>query len=250
VACFDTAFHADLPDAAATYALPSAWRSRWGLRRFGFHGLSHAYAARRVAELAGQDLAELRVVTCHLGAGASLCAVRGGRSVDTTMGFTPLEGLVMGTRAGSVDPGLLMYVLEKLPREEVSAALEEKSGLLGLSESSGDMREVRRAADSGDIAARLALDVYGHRLRAELAAMAMSMDGLDVVAFTGGVGEADPRTRSMAESALLGIHLDESANASAEGDAEIGRSDAPVRAFVVEAREDVEIACQVRRALG
>ncbi len=250
VACFDTSFHAELPGAAATYALPAAWGERWGLRRFGFHGLSHAYAARRVAEMLGQDLAELRVVTCHLGAGASLCAVHRGRSADTTMGSAPLEGLVMGTRAGSVDPGAVMYVLDKLPREDVSGALEGPSGLLGLSERSSDMREVRDAADGGAAAPRLALDVYGHRLRAELAAMAMSMDRVDALAFTGGVGEGDPQTRAAVESALLGIALDPDANASADGDAVISHRDAPVRVFVVEAREDLEIACQVRLVLG
>ncbi len=173
VACFDTAFHATLPAAAATYALPRDWRERFGLRRYGFHGLSHAWVARRVPALLGRDGATLRIVSCHLGAGASLCAIAGGRSVDTTMGFTPLEGLVMATRSGSVDPGLLLWLLERggVSQRELADALEHRSGLLGLA-GTADMREVLERAQRGDDAASLALEVYVHRLRAGIAAMA------------------------------------------------------------------------------
>jgi acetate kinase len=182
VACFDTAFHATLPPAAATYALPAAWRERWPIRRYGFHGLSHAYAARRAAALLGRD--DLRLVTCHLGAGASLAAIEGGTSVDTTMGFTPLEGLVMASRSGTVDPGLVLWLVERLGVEAVAAGLEHESGLAGLG-GTADMREVLQRSERGDEAARLALDAYVHRLCAGIAAMAASLRGLDAVVFTG-----------------------------------------------------------------
>ncbi len=253
VACFDTAFHAGLPPAAAQYALPDAWTRRFGLRRFGFHGLSHGYAARRAAELLGRDPASLRVVTCHLGAGASLAAVEGGRSIDTTMGFTPLEGLVMATRSGSVDPGLIMWLLQhgNLSTDEVDAGLEKSAGLAGLSRlPSGDMREVLRAADAGDEPARLALDVYLHRLRREIAAMAAAMNGLDALVFTGGIGEHSPRVRAAAADGLtfLGVSLDP-AQDSVSSDADISGS-GPVRVLVVTAREDIEIARQARAVLA
>jgi acetate kinase len=253
VACFDTAFHAGLPDAAAVYALPASWRRRWGLRRYGFHGLSHAYAARRAAELVGRPLAELRTVVCHLGSGASLCAVHGGRSVDTTMGFTPLEGLVMATRCGTVDPGLPLWLLRhgKLGVAEVADALERESGLAGLAElpgGSGDLRDVRAAAERGSEPAALALRVFGHRLRREIAAMAAAMNGLDVLVFTGGIGEHDAAVRAdtAAGLAFLGVHADGDRNRVARGDADISAADSPVRVLVVTAREDLEIAAQTR----
>jgi acetate kinase len=246
VACFDTAFHATLTAAAATYAVPAAWRERWGLRRYGFHGLSHAYASRRAAELTGAR----RIVTCHLGAGASLAAVRDGRSVDTTMGFTPLEGLVMATRSGSVDPGLLLWLLERegVGVREMAEALEHDSGLLALA-GTADMREVLARADEG---AQLALDVYCHRLRAGIAAMAAALDGLDALVFTGGVGERAPAVRAAAADGLrfLGVALDGGRNDAANGDADVSAAGAPVRTLVVSAREDLEIAAQVRALLA
>jgi acetate kinase len=252
VACFDTAFHAHIPPAAATYALPAQWRHRWALRRFGFHGLSHAYASRRAAELTGRKLEDLRIVTCHLGAGASLAAVNGGVSVDTTMGFTPQEGLVMATRSGSVDPGLLLWLEEHvgMPPSELATTLEHRSGLLGLCGSS-DMRVILQAEAAGDADSALAIDVYLHRLRGGIAAMAAAMGGLDTLVFTGGVGEhaAPIRERAAAELAFLGVALDPEANAGAAGDAEIGASGAAVRTLVVTAREDVEIARGVRQVL-
>jgi acetate kinase len=253
VACFDTAFHARMPRAASTYALPQEWRARWGLRRYGFHGLSHAYAARRAAELAGRPLEEMRTITCHLGAGASLAAVSGGVSVDTTMGFTPLEGLVMATRSGSVDPGLLLWLEEHggMPSAEIASALEHRSGLFGLA-GHGDMREVLAAEAAGDEAARLAVEVYLHRLRAGIGAMAAALDGLDAIVFTGGVGErsASIRARAAAGLTFLGVALDQAANDAPEPDADVGAPGAAVRAFVVAAREDVQIARDVRRVLG
>ena len=214
VACFDTAFHAGLPAAAATYALPAEWTQRFGLRRYGFHGLSHAYAARRAAWVLGlgADAGRLRVVTCHLGAGASLAAVQGGRSVDTTMGFTPLEGLVMATRSGSVDPGLVVWLAQHggLSVAEVADGLDRRSGLAGLADlasGSGDLRDVRAAAEAGLVSASLAIEVYLHRLRREIAAMAAAMNGLDALVFTGGVGEHDALVRAEAAGGLafLGV---------------------------------------------
>ncbi len=252
VACFDTAFHADLPAAAHTYALPLAWRERWGLRRYGFHGLAHASAARAAAELLGRPLAGLRLVTCHLGGGASLAAVHGGRSVDTTMGFTPLDGLVMATRAGSVDPGLLLWLLEHtgLREHEMAEALEHESGLLALA-GDADMRAVLRSADEGDPRATLALAVYGHHLRAGIAAMAAAMDGLDALVFCGGVGEHAAAVRAQAADGLgfLGVAVDPRGNADGGGDRDVSGAGARVRTLVVAAREDLEISRQVHRLL-
>jgi len=253
VACFDTAFHATLPAAAFTYALPPEWRRRWDLRRYGFHGLSHAYASRRAAALLGRPVAELRIVTCHLGAGASLAAVAGGRSVDTTMGFTPLEGLVMATRSGSVDPGLVLWLADHagMPPAELAATLERRSGLLGLA-GTADMREIVEAASGGRADARLALDVYVHRLRAGIAAMTASLGGLDALVFTGGVGERSPVVRARAAEGLgfLGVALDPGRNEAGPADREIGADGAGVRTLVLEAREDLEIAHDVRGVLA
>jgi acetate kinase len=253
VACFDTAFHAHLPAAAATYALPAAWRERWAIRRYGFHGLSHAYAARRAAELVGRPPEALRMVTCHLGAGASLAAVRGGVSVDTTMGFTPLEGVVMATRSGSVDPGLVLWLQQHagLPAGEVADALEHRSGVVGLA-GSPDMAEVLKAAATGEQAARLAVDVYVHRLVGAVAAMAAAAGGLDVLVFTGGVGEHAPEVRRLAAErlAFLGVAVDPDANRDGRADRELGAAGAAVRTLVVQAREDLEIARGVRQVLG
>ena len=252
VGCFDTAFHASIPAAAATYALPLEWRTRWNLRRFGFHGLSHAYASTRVAELSGQTVESMRIVTCHLGAGASLAAVAEGRSVDTTMGFTPLEGLVMATRSGSVDPGLVLWLADHagVPSSELQDALEHSSGLLGLT-GSDEMEAVLLAEQSGDARAELGVAVYLHRLRAGIAAMASAMNGLDALVFTGGVGENAASIRSRAADGLgfLRIAVDPERNSAAQLDAEIGAADARVRIFAIRAREDIEIARGVRRAL-
>ncbi|GGT77659.1 acetate/propionate family kinase [Actinomadura citrea] len=251
VACFDTAFHAALPAAAATYALPREWCERFGLRRYGFHGLSFSYAVRRASEMIGADPAALRMVVCHLGAGASLCAVAEGRSVDTTMGFTPLEGLVMASRAGSVDPGIPLWLIEHgLAPAEVGDALERDSGLRGLT-GTGDMRRVRERAARHDATALAALDVYHHRLRACAAAMTASLGGLDVLVFTGGIGEHDAavRLRLAEDLAYLGTSVDPDRNAAADGDTDVTAAGAAVRALVVTAREDLEIATGVRRCL-
>jgi acetate kinase len=252
VACFDTAFHARIPAAAATYALPREWRTRWNLRRFGFHGLSHEYASRRAAELAGRPVDRFRVVTCHLGAGASLAAVRDGVSVDTTMGFTPLDGLVMATRSGSVDPGLLLWLEEHMgmPPSELASALEHRSGLLGLA-GTADMKSILEAEEAGDEQAALAIEVYLHRLRGGIAAMAAALDGLDALVFTGGVGErsAAIRARAAAGLGLLGVELDRDANANARPDADVAAAGSAVRVYVIQAREELVIARAVRAVL-
>jgi len=197
VLCPDTAFHADLPDAAATYALPASWRSLWGLRRYGFHGLSYAWATRRAAKLLGRDVADVQMVLTHLGGGSSVCAVKSGRSVDTSMGFTPLDGVPMSTRSGAVDPGMLIWLLEggRLSLSELADGLNQQSGLLGLSAGrSNDTRDLVAAA-SDDPTAALALDVFVHGVRREIAAAATSLDRLDAVVFTGEIGWDQPEVR-------------------------------------------------------
>jgi acetate kinase len=246
IACFDTAFHARLPAAAATFALPAEWRARYGIRRFGFHGLSHAWAARRAGELAPESR---RIVTCHLGAGASLAAIRDGRSADTTMGFTPLDGLVMATRSGSVDPGLLLWLQdrEQLAPHELAEILEHRSGLLALA-GTADMRDLLARTDPD---ADLAIEVYLHRLRAGIAAMTAALGGLDALVFTGGVGENAPGIRERAAAGLeyLGVRLNPDRNGATYSDADISEPGASARTLVVTSREDLEIARGVRALL-
>jgi acetate kinase len=227
VACFDTAFHATLHASAATFALPARWRERWGLRRFGFHGLSHAHVAHEVAARFGHGL---RIVSCHLGSGASLCAIADGASVDTTMGFTPLDGLVMATRSGSIDPGLIIWLLEEtgISAAEMGAALEHESGLTALA-GTGDMRSVLDARAAGEERAELAIGVYLHSLRAGIGAMAAALGGADVIAFTGGVGENSPEIRAQATAGLEFLGA---------------------RTVCLRAREDLEMARQARALLG
>lgn len=251
VACFDTAFHAHMPAEATTYAVPRDWRERLGVRRFGFHGLSHEFASRRAADLVGLPVDGLRIVTCHLGAGASLAAIVNGRSVDTTMGFTPLEGLVMATRSGTVDPGLVTWLVEHagLEIDEVSDALEHRSGLLALA-GAADMATVLDNASHGDADAELAIRTYVHRLRAGIASMASAMSGIDLLVFTGGVGEnaATVRSRAVQGLSFLGAILDEELNRS-RPDAELTHPRSAVRIAVVTAREDIQIAAHARSAL-
>jgi acetate kinase len=255
VACFDTSFHATLPAEASTYPLPASWRSRFGLRKFGFHGLSHSHAAHRAAAMLEiTKLEQFRVVTCHLGAGSSLAAVRGGRSVETTMGFTPVDGLVMATRPGSIDPGMIIWLAYRLPVADIADGLEHSSGLAALADlqdGSGDMRQIIAAAGQGDRAAGLALGVHTHRLVASVAAMAAAMNGIDALVFTGGIGEHAPVVRSRACAGLefLGVAIDQERNLAVSGDVDITAADARVRTLVVSAREDLEIARQVRLVL-
>ena len=249
VACFDTAFHSKMPAEASTYAVPLDWH----VRRYGFHGFSHRYASRRAAEILGRPEALLRTITCHLGSGASLAAVLGGRSVDTTMGFTPMEGLVMGTRSGNIDPGLVLWLQrhEGMTEAQLNEALDQKSGLLALA-GVADMREVLRGVNSGVERSRLAFDVYIHRLRGLIAAMAAAMNGADALVFTGGIGENAPEVRAAAISGLgfLGAEIDEALNSKGDGDRDISSADASVRTLVVKAREDLEVARDVHAVLG
>jgi acetate kinase len=244
VACFDTAFHATIEPAAATYAIPREWSQRYGIRRYGFHGLSHGWVARTLADVAPE---RRRIVSCHLGAGASLAAILDGRSVDTTMGFTPLEGLVMATRSGDVDPGLVLWLAEREP--DLGDVLERGSGLLGLA-GTADMRELLARSDDDSVA--LALGVYLHRLRRAIAAMTASLGGIDACVFTGGVGENAVAVRAGATAGLdyLGIRVDPAANDAVVGDAEITAAGAAVRTFVITAREDREMARQARAVVA
>jgi acetate kinase len=252
VACFDTAFHATLPLEAATYAVPAEWRKRFGLRRYGFHGLSHAYASRRAAAMLEREARDFRLVSCHLGAGASMCAVLSGESVDTTMGFTPLEGLVMATRSGSVDPGMLIWLQERhgLSAREVGDVLEHRSGLLGLA-GTADLREIESRMDSGDEEAHIAFDVYVYRLRAALAAMVAALSGVDAVSFSGGVGENSPSARegALAGMEYLGVAINPGLNEAARGDAIVSAPGSPAAVVVVTAREDLEIATEVGKVV-
>ncbi|MEN9359700.1 MAG: hypothetical protein RL095_1235 [Verrucomicrobiota bacterium] len=252
VAVFDTAFHRSLPVAASTYAVPASWTREHRVRRYGFHGSSHAYVAGEAARRLGRPLEALHLVTAHLGNGASLCAVRNGRSVDTTMGFTPLEGLVMGSRCGDLDAGILPYMCRRLgcSLDELNGILNRGSGLLGISELSGDMRCLRAAAGGGHAAAALAIEVFVHRLAKGIAAMTSSLDRLDALVFTGGIGENDAnlRAETLSRLKIFGFALDPAAN-SWHGNACGGRIDLAGRVLVVPTDEELEIARQTRRTL-
>ncbi len=254
VAVFDTAFHASLPPAARTYAVPETWTRDWGIRRYGFHGLSHAYCTGRAAEMLGRPAAELRLVICHLGHGCSAAAVLHGRCVDTTMGFTPLDGLVMATRSGAVDPGILLHVQRQhgLSAKDVEEALNHEAGLRGVSGLSGDMREVLAAARAGNERARLALDVYTHRVRQAVGALTATLGGIDALVFTAGVGENAPAVRAASCEGLecLGIELDRDANDRRQPDADVARRGSSARVLVIAAREDVTMLREVMQVVG
>lgn len=245
VAVFDTAFHATLEPEAYVYAGPYEWVER-GIRRYGFHGISHQYVSGRAAEILHRDLASLRMVTCHLGNGCSLAAVKGGHSIDTTMGFTPLDGLMMGSRSGSIDPGILVFLLNHrdYTPDQVDDLLNRKSGLKGLSGVSSDMRDVEQAIDLGNTRARLAFDVFVHRLVQWIGAMTAVLGGLDVLVFTAGIGENSARVRSAVAKrlAFLGLKIDAAANAACQPDADIATADSAVRVLVIRTQEDWQIA--------
>ncbi len=248
VAVFDTAFHATLPPSAFLYGLPLEFYTEQGIRRYGFHGTSHDYVTRRAAELLGESRADLRLVSLHLGNGSSAAAVAGGRSVDTSMGFTPLSGLLMGTRTGDIDPGVLLYLLQNgMEASKLDTLLNKRSGLLGLSGVSNDMRDVRRAAEAGNKAAREAVAVFCYRIRKTIGTYAAAMSGLDAVIFTGGIGENDAQTREEAVAGLgfLGLTLDEERNrAGGEGGTgrDVSAAGSSVKTFIVPTDEEGEIA--------
>jgi acetate kinase len=243
VAVFDTAFHATLPAEASTYALPARWRREWGIRRYGFHGLSVQWAAEQVRVA--------RLVVCHLGGGSSVTAVRDGRSVDTTMGFSPLEGVPMATRSGSIDSEIVLHLLRRgrMSAEEIEHALEHESGLLGLSEETARVEELER---SGDPRARLALDVFAHRVAAAVAAMTVSLGGLDALVFTAGIGEGSAPVRAdvCRRLGFLGVELDQEANDAAAPDVDVGKRSSPVRVVVLRAREELVAARAARELLA
>jgi acetate kinase len=246
VAVFDTGFHRTLPPQAFIYPVPYSWYERGGIRRFGFHGINHEYCAHRSANLLHKDLSSLKIVTCHLGNGCSLAAIDRGKSIDTTMGFTPLEGLMMGTRSGSIDPGILIHLVRTgTPKPaDLDKILNHDSGLLGISGVSSDMRDVLEAARSGNNRATLAFDIFIHRLQSEIGAMAASLAGFDVLVFTAGIGENSPEVRRAACAKLkfLGIELDDDTNSKVKPDSDISTPSSPVRVLVIRAQEDWAIA--------
>ncbi|HEX8110456.1 MAG TPA: acetate/propionate family kinase [Kofleriaceae bacterium] len=254
IAVFDTAFHTTLPPAARTYPLPHAWTESWGIRRYGFHGLNASYCTTRAAELLGRPASELRLVICHLGHGCSATAVLHGHSVDTTMGFTPLDGLMMATRSGSVDPGISAHVqrCHGLGAEEIDEALNHTSGLFGVSGLSGDMREVLAAGRAGHERARLAIAIYVHRVRQAIGALAATLGGVDVLVFTAGVGENSAEVRMASCQGLehLGIELDADANARCHPDADVAGWTAHARVLVITAREDLAMLSDVVRVIA
>jgi acetate kinase len=254
VAVFDTAFHATLAPEARTYPLPDKWTREWGIQRFGFHGLSHAYCSRRAPEMLGQPADKLRLVICHLGHGCSASAVRGGHCVDTTMGFTPLDGLMMATRSGSIDPSIVLHVQQHhgLTAEQVETALNRESGLLGVSGLSADMRQVLAAARAGDERARLALAVYTRRVRQAIGAFAVTLGGIDALVFTAGVGEHASEVRESICAGLecLGLELDPQLNAACRPDTDVARRGSRGRILVIATREDVTMLQEVIHVLG
>jgi acetate kinase len=254
VAVFDTAFFARLPPRAYIFALPYEWYENWGIRRFGFHGISNTYCAGRAPELLGRSASEFRLVTCHLGGGCSATAVRGGNAVATTMGFTPLAGLMMGTRSGSVDPGILIHLQRQcgLTVDDLDDALNHRSGLLGVSGISPDIAAVEAAAGQGNERARLAFHVFADTVRSAIGALAVTLGGVDALVFTDRVGEGSPALRAAACEGLecVGLRLDAQRNATCRPDADVATPDSPGRILVIHTLEELMIARETRRVLN
>lgn len=252
VAVFDTSFYATLAPEQYVYPVPYAWLTEWGVRRFGFHGISHDYCAGRAAELLGRH--DSRIVSCHLGNGCSITATRSGRAVATTMGFTPMDGLMMGTRGGAVDPGILLYVQQQrgLDAQALDRQLNHESGLLGVSGVSSDYRKVEAAADGGHPRARLALDIYAARVRQAIGAMAVTLGGVDALVFTAGVGEHSASLRRAACAGLecLGVQLETTANEVGDDDRDIATAESRGRILVLHTREELMIARETARVAG
>lgn len=251
VAVFDTSFHATLPSENYLYSIPYEYYEKYAVRKYGFHGTSHSFVAKRAAELLERPIEELKIITCHLGNGASIAAVEGGRSVDTSMGFTPLAGLTMGTRSGDVDPSILPFLMEKLDIKEVDdmiSILNNKSGLLGLSGISSDMRDIETAAEEGDVRAKLALEIFVNRVQKYIGSYIAEMNGVDAVVFTAGIGENAPTIRHAIISGLtwFGMAIDEEQNATRK-EAIISTDDSRVTVLNVPTNEEIEIARQVER---
>jgi acetate kinase len=254
VAVFDTAFYSHLPPRAYLYPVPYEWHQRWGIRRYGFHGLSHAYCANRAAELLGRDLAGLRLITCHLGGGCSATAVRDGFAAATTSGFTPLDGLMMGTRCGAIDPGILLQLQRQhgLTGKELDRALNHFSGLLAVSGVSADFAQVEAAALRGNKRAGLAIDMFVDRVRSAIGSLAAQLGGVDVVTFTDRIGERSPSIRAAVGEGLqfMGVRLDPQRNAAGRPDADIATADSPVRVLVIHTEEELMVARETLRVAG
>ena len=253
VAVFDTAFHSQMPEAAYVYPGPYEWQAQ-GIRRYGFHGINHQYCAERAAQLLRKDLASLKIVTCHLGNGCSLAAIRNGRSIDTTMGFTPLEGLMMGTRSGSIDPGILTYLasMRGVSGQHMDEMLNTQSGLLGISGVSSDMRQIEEAVKQGHARAKLAFDIFVHRLQSGIGAMIAALGGIDALIFTAGIGEhsAEVRAAACTNFAYAGLKIDAGKNAQdSADDVDISTQDSQVRVLLIHAQEDWAIARHCQRLL-
>lgn len=249
LAVFDTAFHHQLPEKVATYPIPYAWRKK-GIRRYGFHGISHQYCTKRASELLKRN--DLKIVCCHLGNGSSLAAVDQGHCINTTMGFTPLEGLMMGTRSGSIDPGILLYLLKDkgFSADDLNRLLNDESGCKGIC-GTQDMREITNRSHNGDKLAQLALDMYTERLKMTISAMIASLSGIDVLIFTAGIGENSSKIRSDTCKSLTfaGIQLDEDKNKQPEPDTDISLAGSAVRILVIHTREDFAIAHECYKAV-
>lgn len=254
VAVFDTSFHSTIPLEASTYAVPRQWTEDWGIRRYGFHGLSHSYCSQRTAVLLNRPLTELKLIICHLGHGCSAAAVAHGRCVDTTMGFTPLEGLMMATRSGSIDPAIVTYVQQRrgLTAEAVEKSLNRESGLLGVSGISADMRTILAGVRDGHESAKLAFAMYTRRIRQSIGALAVTMNGVDALVFTAGVGEHSHQVRAEVCHGLecLGVELDNDANVDCQPDAEIATTNSLTRILVIRTHEEVTMLQEVRRVIA
>jgi len=255
VAVFDTAFHATMPDYAYLYGLPYVLYKRYAIRRYGFHGTSHYYVSRRARDILEEEMESLKIITCHLGNGCSVTAIDGGRSVETSMGFTPVEGLLMGTRSGDVDPALVLHLMgkEELTLGDMNALLNKHSGLQGISGVSSDMREIMEAVDEGNERARIALDIFTYRLKKYIGSYTAALGGLDTIVFTGGIGENSPAVRSKALDGLeyLGISFDPEKNESLVGEeGEITADGSKVRTFVIPTNEELVIAIDTEKIVN
>lgn len=253
-AIFDTSFHSNMPKYAYLYAIPMRFYRDYRIRRYGFHGTSHYYVANRAAKLVGRPIEELKIITCHLGNGCSISAVKGGRSIDTSMGFTPLEGLIMGTRSGDLDPAIPLYLMRNLnyTAEEVDDILNKESGLLGISEFSNDMRDVMKAAEEGNQNAKLAMEMFCYRIKKYIGAYTAIMNGLDVLVFTAGIGENEPEIREMVCENMdyLGIKIDPQRNNFKGQEREISTVDSKVKVWVIPTNEELVIARETARLIS
>ncbi|HHQ4319973.1 acetate kinase [Clostridium perfringens] len=254
VAVFDTAFHGTLPEKAYIYAIDYNLYKDHKIRKYGFHGTSHKYVSHKVAEAMGKDIKDLKIITCHLGNGASISAIKGGQCIDTTMGFTPLAGIPMGTRSGNIDPSIIPFLVEECGYtiEEVSESLNKKSGVLGISGVSSDFRDIEDAASKGDKRAQLALDIFHYRIRAEIGSFIVNMGGVDVIVFTAGVGENSPETREecLKDLEFLGLTLDREKNKVRGKLTEISQADSKIKAYVVPTNEELMIAKETVELIG